>query len=106
MYANQRFAHVALILDLNFFESKRKEICDLYLQFRSTVENIKQYRIVGTSGTAIDANYADSIITLLASQIKLMTRDCLYASRKIDFIKDLFSYHESTQDPPVVIPPP
>ena len=33
LYANQRFAHVALILDLNFFESKRKEICDLYLQF-------------------------------------------------------------------------
>ena len=64
LFSNQRFAHVALILDLNFFESRRKEICDLYLQFRSTVENIKKYRIVGASGTAIDAEYADSIITL------------------------------------------
>lgn len=35
-----------------------------------------------------------------------MTRDCLYASIEIDFIKDLFSYHKSTQNPRIVLPPP
>ena len=106
LYANQRFAHIVMILDLNFFESRKQEICDSYLQFRSTVNSIKKYRVVGQSATSIESNYADNIITLLAGQISQMTRECLHASRKISFIKDLFSYHESIPEPPILVPAP
>ena len=51
LYANQRFAHIVMMLDLNFFESRKQGICDSYLQFRSTVNNIKKYRVVGQSAT-------------------------------------------------------
>ena len=40
LWANQRFVHIVMLLDLTFFESKRKEIFDSHLQFRLTVENI------------------------------------------------------------------
>ena len=95
-----------MLLGLNFFESRRQEICNLYLQFRISVNNIKKYQVVGESATEIDSDYADNIITLLPGQISLMTRECLYASRKIAFIKDIFSYHESTQRASSCITPP
>ena len=61
--------------------------------------------MVGQIGTSIDSDYADNIITLLAGRFELMTRECLYASRKIELIKYLLFYHESIQDRHMVLPP-
>ena len=96
--------HILNVIGFEFFEFWRQENCSSYLQFKSTIEKIIKYRVVGQSRTSINSDYAANIIKLWAGKISISTRDG-FMPQKIESIKDLFSYTEITQNPSIVLHP-
>ena len=105
LWSNQSYGHLVLLTDLNFLANRRMAICHSMMEYSIELNKIKKYRIVGKDSSAIDADYSDSVSTALTGEVKSMMSDCLLSRTKDAFVRDLFSYHQSSQDQPIVLTP-